>query len=171
MTDEHVPANVATMEAQLVCPGPDGIRVMPSASDARIFMGYGRATRFGSWESFARFNDGHDTVEWRRRRLEGRMRPCATIHRWTIFAGERERKILIVSTVADAAPESCIVAVIDAHRIAGGNALACGGGRSLRAGFRLRRRHGPRVRRCRPRHALAAAFAGKLKLQSGKGAP
>lgn len=119
------PPDEAAMGARIVCPGPDGMRVMLADSDLRISMDYGRAARFGPWESFAAFSDVSTTIEWRRRMIDGRMRPFATIHRWTVGPDEAARELLVVSTVARAlGEESCIVGLVDAAATDGANAVA-----------------------------------------------
>lgn len=123
--DRPAPPDAAAMGARIVCPGPSGMLVMLADSDLRISMDYGRAARFGPWESFASFSDVAGTIEWRRRRIGGRMRPFATIHRWTVGPKEAVRELLVVSTVAQGAgEESCIVGLVDATATDGANALA-----------------------------------------------
>jgi hypothetical protein len=115
----------AAMGANLICPGPDGMQVMLADGDARMSMDYGRQTDFGPWESFRAFNEVHDTVEWRRQRLEDRMVPFATIHRWTVWHGAEERQMLVISTVANGpVQESCMVGYIDAAATPDANQLA-----------------------------------------------
>jgi hypothetical protein len=122
---QPAPPDEAAMGARIVCPGPDGMRVMLADSDLRISMDYGRAARFGPWESFAAFSDVTTTIEWRRRMIEGRMRPFATIHRWTVGPNEAARELLVVSTVAhNAGEESCMVGLVDATATDGANAVA-----------------------------------------------
>ena len=119
------PPDEAAMGARIVCPGPDGMQVMLADSDLRISMDYGRAARFGPWESFATFSDVSTTIEWRRQRLGGEMTPFATIHRWFVGPGDTARELLVISTVANApAQESCMVGFIDTTDTADANALA-----------------------------------------------
>lgn len=113
------------MGAKLICPGPDGLWLMLADSDARVSLDYGSARVFGPWESFASFNMVHETVEWRRQRLNGRMQPFATIHRWNVRRDDTEREILVISTVAENADtESCMVAYIDTTNTPRANRLA-----------------------------------------------
>lgn len=113
------------MGAKLICPGPGGLYLMLADSDARISLDYGAAPVFGPWESFASFSTVHDTVEWRRQRINGRMQVFATIHRWIVGPDPSKREILVISTVAqDANTESCIVAYIDTTDTPNANRLA-----------------------------------------------
>ena len=73
--ETDAPPDEAGMGGRLICPGPGEMHVMLSEGDMRMSMDYGRAPRFGPWESFASFSTVHDTVEWRRQPLGGRMRP------------------------------------------------------------------------------------------------
>ncbi len=123
--DQPASPEEAAMGARIVCPGPDGMRVMLADGDLRISMDYGRAARFGPWESFAAFSDVNTTIEWRRRMIDGRMTPFATIHRWTVGTDAAARELLVVSTVArDPDGESCVVGLVDATATEGANAVA-----------------------------------------------
>src|SRR6056297_2848651 len=73
--EQDLPPDEAAMGFRLVCPGPQGLYVMLTEGDARISMDYGSTQAFGPWESFTPFNTVHDTVEWRRQRLNGKMQP------------------------------------------------------------------------------------------------
>lgn len=113
------------MGADLVCPGPNGLKLMLADGDARVSMDYGPVPAFGPWESFRSFNMVHGTVEWRRQPVGGQLWAFATIQRWSVWMAEQEYEMLVVSTVSDGAgSESCIVAVIDANRTADANVLA-----------------------------------------------
>lgn len=123
--ETDAPPDEAGMGGRLICPGPDEMHVMLSDGDLRMSMDYGRAPRFGPWESFASFSTVHDTIEWRRQPLGGRMQPFATIHRWFVGPGDDTREILVISTVAsEAGDESCMVGYIDTTRTPEANRLA-----------------------------------------------
>lgn len=123
--DQDVPPDEAGMGFRLVCPGPDGMHLMLADGDARISMDYGSTREFGPWESFASFSSVHDTVEWRRQRLNGEMTPLATIHRWFVGPSNAAREILVISSVARTPmEESCMVGFIDTTNTTGANALA-----------------------------------------------
>ena len=123
--DQVVPPDEAGMGFRVVCPGPDGMHLMLADGDARISMDYGSTREFGPWESFESFSSVHDTVEWRRQRLNGEMTPFATIHRWFVGPSDAAREILVISSVARAPmEESCMVGFIDTTNTTGANALA-----------------------------------------------
>ena len=123
--EDNLPADEAAMSFRMVCPGPDGFYLMLSEGDARISMDYATTQRFGPWESFTPFNTVHDTVEWRRQRLNEKMQAFATIHRWDVGPSDDDREILVISTVATAPDaESCMVGVIDTATTPDANELA-----------------------------------------------
>jgi len=118
-------ADAPGMGGRIVCPGPDGLVLMLTDSDARVSLDYASAPRFGPWESFRGFSMVHDTVEWRRRPEAGRRVPFATIHRWFVGPDPDPREMLVISTVATApGAESCMVGYVDATRTPDANALA-----------------------------------------------
>lgn len=123
--EDDLPADEAAMGFRMVCPGPDGFYLMLTEGDARISMDYASTQAFGSWESFTPFNTVHDTVEWRRQRLNGDMQPFATIHRWDVGPSHDDREVLVISTVAtEPDAESCMVGVIDTTNTSDANELA-----------------------------------------------
>lgn len=125
MVERDRPADEAAMGFQLVCPGPNDMSLMLTEGDARMSMDYGATQTFGPWESFRSFSTVHETVEWRRQRLNGDMQPFATIHRWSVGPSTDDREMLVISTVAHTpGTESCMVAVIDTTKTPDANMLA-----------------------------------------------
>jgi hypothetical protein len=73
------------------CPGYDGIDIVLSAGDQRMYVTYGDWDGdIASSETFPGVNDVYEgTVEWRiARRADGKAHPFATILRWNLVAGD-----------------------------------------------------------------------------------
>lgn len=126
VTDE--PAADAPEEnwIQLRCNGYGGLPVHAADDDGRISLSYGRQSeKTRQWNSFASFNEAHDTIEWRLRSDGGVLRPFATIHRWFVSTDGNDREVLVVSTVAhEPTDQSCSVGYIDATLSEDANSLA-----------------------------------------------
>ena len=56
--ETDAPPDEAGMGGRLICPGPGEMHVMLSEGDMRMSMDYGRAPRFGPWESFRQLQHG-----------------------------------------------------------------------------------------------------------------
>lgn len=104
------------------CAGPSGAFAFISEDDQRTAIAYGKPGLTHEWQRFAGFNSVGKTIEWRQ---EGDAAPFAAIQRWSVSgAAVARRQILIVSTVADAGEQSCMVGLIDASANPGTNRLA-----------------------------------------------
>jgi hypothetical protein len=85
--------------AEFVCPGHAGLVVWVGEGDLRFFLGYGpRGRRQCSYgQTIAAFNTIGTTLEWRLRDEAGRMRPFATILRYTVDFDGNEAQYLVVT--------------------------------------------------------------------------
>ncbi|WP_366654701.1 hypothetical protein [Fodinicurvata sp. EGI_FJ10296] len=114
---------------QLRCDGYGGLPVHVADDNGRMSLSYGhQSEKTRHWNSFAGFNEVHDTIEWRLHDTGGELRPFATIHRWLVGSAGTEserRAVLVVSTVANrAAGKSCDVGYVDATLTPDANTLA-----------------------------------------------
>lgn len=119
---------------RLRCDGYGGLPVHVADDSGRMSLSYGhQSDKSRHWNSFASFNEVHDTIEWRLHHIDGEHRPFATIHRWFVSStgggsagGDGERRaVLVVSTVANTAKgQSCDVGYVDATLTPDANALA-----------------------------------------------
>lgn len=111
---------------RLRCDGYGGLPVHVVDDDGRMSLIYGHQSEESRhWNSFAGFNEVHDTVEWRLRHDSGDHRPFAVIHRWFVSTEGNDREVLVVNTIAHTpADQSCDVGYIDATLTADANILA-----------------------------------------------
>jgi hypothetical protein len=98
-TCKHTPGREIEDYGSWVCPGHAGLIVRLSAGDQRMQVSFGRNARAAADEdaasqTFPGFNSVYKgTIEWRMEKLpNGRVRPFATILRWTTrTAADAER--------------------------------------------------------------------------------
>lgn len=104
------------------CPGPSGNFVFISEDDLRTSVAYGKPGLVNEWQSFTDFNHVGETIEWRRM---DDLRPYAAIQRWFVSHGSADpRQVLVISTVAAAGEQSCMVGLVDASANRDANRLA-----------------------------------------------
>jgi hypothetical protein len=103
--------------SDIVCPGYGGYPYVIRYGDGRESVTYGFATDSGM-ATFAPFNYGNDTVEWRVRVTEATKRPVAAIQRWYLANAEGAwtTQILVVSRVGQPgdAAGACVVGYVAA---------------------------------------------------------
>ena len=118
------------------CPGYQGMRVLLSAGDQRMFVSYGpsRKNDLATEQTFPGFNDVYEgTVEWRiEKPVKGKPRPFATILRWNVVTPEDSEKatgpvkptgrVLVVTRLGPGG--LCHVGYVDARANPDANELA-----------------------------------------------
>ena len=115
-----------SMGGSAVCSGYGEYPVHVGEGDLRMFAAFGPAAEpFRYWQSFMQFNHVNEVVEWRLRDGE----PFAAILRYfvdnqTPDTGIPEGQMLVISTVAGAGGESCVVGYVDARANPEANTLA-----------------------------------------------
>ena len=124
----HEEGTDAEDEGIWTCPGYDGIDVLVSAGDQRMFISFGPdRDSYALTETFSGFNDAFDgTVEWLIEKTDGQSKPFATILRWNVMTGNDEGtpsgRILVITRLGDGGV--CHVGYVDARANPNANELA-----------------------------------------------
>lgn len=106
------------------CKGHDGIEVRVAEGDLRVFVSYGpkAETQTAASETLPQFNTIGETLEWRLKRDGVRLKPFATILRFSWSVDGRRGSALVVTKLA--ADDACHVAYIEASGNPRANELA-----------------------------------------------
>ena len=96
------------------CPGQDGIDVRVAEGDLRIFVSYGpnAANQTATYETIPQFNTIGETLEWRVRREGGKLKPFATILRFTWSVDGKTGSTLVVTKLGG--DDACHIAYVEA---------------------------------------------------------
>lgn len=96
------------------CPGQDGIDVRVAEGDLRIFVSYGpnAANQTATYETIPQFNTIGETLEWRVRREGGKLKPFATILRFTWSVDGKTGSTLVVTKLGG--DDVCHMAYVEA---------------------------------------------------------
>jgi hypothetical protein len=97
-----------------ICPGYDSIDVRVAEGDLRIFVSYGpnAANQTATYETIPQFNNIGETLEWRVRREGGKLKPFATILRFSWDVDGRRGSTLVVTKLAKT--DACHMAYVEA---------------------------------------------------------
>ena len=111
------------------CKGYAGIPVYVAAGDQRTYISYGRNARkeHAADETLASFNGEGKAIEWRGLRgADGKLKPFATIMRWSTTVGAEDPpvagEVLVVTRLAPGGV--CHVGYVDGKANPDANALA-----------------------------------------------
>ena len=133
--------------ATSVCEGLAGIWFEINDGDARVSVTFGidpdNRPEQRRFESFERFNNINDVIEWRHRDdIADGGRPFAAILRWLISFSDdggatyKTGQVLVVSRVGGAQAPGCVVGYVDALVNKEANVMARQVADTLAAGFR-----------------------------------
>jgi hypothetical protein len=108
------PEEIKDNGAVLICPGYEGVDVRVAEGDLRIFVSYGpnAANQTATYETLPQFNTIGETLEWRVKREDGKLKPFATILRFHWDADDRQGSTLVVTKLAG--EDACHTAYVDA---------------------------------------------------------
>lgn len=103
-----------------ICPGHDGIDVRVAEGDLRIFVSYGpnAANQTATYETIPEFNSIGETLEWRVRREGDKLKPFATILRFSWNVDDKKGSTLVVTKLGT--DDACHMAYV----VASGNPKA-----------------------------------------------
>jgi hypothetical protein len=111
---DGTPEDIRDYGSVSICQGYDGIDVRVAEGDLRIFVSYGpnAANQTATYETIPQFNTIGETLEWRVRREGGKLKPFATILRFSWSVDGKKGSTLVVTKLAK--DDACHMAYVEA---------------------------------------------------------
>ena len=108
------PDDVKDYGSVALCPGHDGVVVRVAEGDLRIFVSYGpnAANQTATYETIPQFNTIGETLEWRVKREGDKLKPFATILRFSWDVDGKKGSTLVVTKLGK--DDACHMAYVAA---------------------------------------------------------